>query len=197
MRGIRSRRPRCGDTPSCEIHVRLEPCRDEDIMQLLHWVGSANLMALWAGATFDWPLTAMQLRSYLQAARRPGSRMRIYRVVDDDDAWVGHLDFCPSARNDGSAQIGRVIVGDPRMRGRGVGRQMMAQILDVAFGELGLQRVDLHVARANTPGRRCYRGLGFRKARSIPHERVAAAGAYPTIRMAIDRETWRRKRREL
>lgn len=181
--------------PEYQIRVALEPCREDDIIQLLHWVDSAELMALWAGGTFEWPLTAMQLRTYLQSARRQGSLMRVYRAVDaDSGAWLGHLDFCPNARNDGGAQIGRVIVGDPGLRGQGIGRQMIGRVLDIAFEELGLQRVDLHVARVNSAARHCYKELGFRKVRGILYDRVVADGIYPTIRMSVDRDTWTRRR---
>jgi len=195
LRTGRSKTKRHRSAPDYQVRVRLEPCRDEDIIQLLHWVDSPQLMALWAGATFTWPLTAMQLRSYLEASRRDDSRMRIYRAVDaDGGAWLGHLDFCPNARNDGGAQIGRVIVGDPQSRGMGIGRQMIGLVLDVAFDDLDLQRVDLHVARVNSAARHCYRELGFRKARGILQDRVVADGIYPTLRMTIDRDTWRKRR---
>jgi len=191
----RSRARRRRSAPDYQVRVRLEPCRDEDIVQLLHWIDSPELMALWAGGTFTWPLTAMQLRGYLEASRRPDSRMRIYRAVDaDGGAWLGHLDFAPNARNDGGAQIGRVMIGDPQLRGMGIGRQMIGLVLDTAFDGLGLERVDLHVARINSAARRCYREVGFRKARGILVDRVVADGIYPTIRMTIDRDTWHKRR---
>lgn len=180
------------------LTLRLEPCRDEDIARLLRWIDSEHLMAFWAGGTFRWPLTGRELRAYLEASRRPESLMRVYRAVDAESGrWVGHLDVCPSTRHDGSAQIGRVLVGDPRLRGRGIGRQMLAQALDIAFFDMGLRQLELHVARANGRARRCYRALGFRRIRGVIMERLIGETRYPTIRMTIDRATWQRRRTRL
>lgn len=177
------------------IAVRLEPCRDQDITHILHWVDSEHLMAFWAGATFRWPLSGAELHEYLQQARAPDSTMRVFRVVDaQTGAWIGHIDLCPSARNDGTAQIGRVLIGDPALRGRGIGRQMVGQVLDIAFYEMGMWRVDLYVARANAPARRCYRSLGFRRLHGVAIDRLIGQTKYPTIRMTIDRSTWERRR---
>ena len=48
----------------------------------MHWIDSPELMALWAGGTFEWPLTTTQLRDYLHDSRSRRSLMRVYRVVD-------------------------------------------------------------------------------------------------------------------
>lgn len=155
-------------------------------------------MALWAGGTFRWPLNGAELHEYLERSRRPDSPLRVYRVVAAETGeWIGHVDLCPSVRNDGSGQIGRVLIGDPRLRGRGIGRRMMAQVLDVAFFELGLWRVELHVAKANPRARRCYRSLGFRRVRGMTLERMVGETRYPTIRMGLDRETWQKRRPQI
>jgi [ribosomal protein S5]-alanine N-acetyltransferase len=48
------------------------------------------------------------------------------------------------------------------LRGRGLGRQITRLILDWAFGELGVHRVELEVLAANQRAIRCYLACGFR-----------------------------------
>jgi putative acetyltransferase len=58
-----------------------------------------------------------------------------------------------------SASLGIAVHDD--FHGRGVGRALMQQLLDVADRWLGLMRVDLTVRDDNAPARRLYEKLGF------------------------------------
>jgi len=50
---------------------------------------------------------------------------------------------------------------DPIYWGRGIGTEVTHLVLDYAFNELGLHRVDLKVLEYNTRGIRCYEKCGF------------------------------------
>lgn len=61
---------------------------------------------------------------------------------------------------------------DPRARGRGVGEQLVATVLDSAASR-GLSRVVLEVAHENAPARRLYERMGFTptgRTGSMPHD---------------------------
>jgi [ribosomal protein S5]-alanine N-acetyltransferase len=51
----------------------------------------------------------------------------------------------------------------PGLRGRGLGKEITRLVLDWAFGELGLHRVELEVLASNTRAIRCYLACGFRQ----------------------------------
>lgn len=51
----------------------------------------------------------------------------------------------------------------PELRGRGLGRQVTRLILDWAFSDLGLHRVELEVLASNRRAIRCYSACGFRQ----------------------------------
>jgi [ribosomal protein S5]-alanine N-acetyltransferase len=55
--------------------------------------------------------------------------------------------------------IGLFVAG---LRGRGLGRQISRLILDWAFSDLGLHRVELEVLATNNRAIRCYLACGFR-----------------------------------
>jgi len=59
----------------------------------------------------------------------------------------------------GSRPVG---IFSPTLRGRGLGRQITALVVEWAFHELGLHRVELEVLASNAPAIRCYEAVGFR-----------------------------------
>jgi RimJ/RimL family protein N-acetyltransferase len=177
------------------MDVRLELCTDRDLRQLQRWVDSPELLALWAGPSFRWPLARGQLRRYLHESRQPYSRRRVYRAVDARTGeWVGHLDLSDIDQRRGTAWIGRVLVGDPALRGRGIGPAMIGRVLDVAFDDLGLTRVELHVAEINDRARRCYSGLGFVYCGIADRYSSVGDTVCALLRMAVERPIWEARR---
>jgi RimJ/RimL family protein N-acetyltransferase len=63
--------------------------------------------------------------------------------------------------------------------------------LDLAFEELGLSMVYLHVAEFNQVARRMYEQLGFRYAPLASGDALAWAGrGFAVLRMEIGRQQW-------
>jgi RimJ/RimL family protein N-acetyltransferase len=177
------------------MDVRLEPCTDRDLRHLRRWVDSPELLAFWAGPSFRWPLTRGQLRRYLHDSRQPYSRRRVYRTVEARTGeWVGHLDLSDIDQRRGTAWIGRVLVGDPALRSHGIGAAMIGQVLDVAFDELRLTRVELHVAEINDRARRCYSGLGFVYCGVADRYSYVGDTVCALLRMAVERPVWEARR---
>ena len=115
-----------------------------DFTRLVDWVsaaGAAELLPQWAGPIFTWPLDAAQFERYLEPARAVPPTRLVWRADDEAGAPFGLV--------------------DPARRGEGRSRAMVAAALAVAFGDLGLHRVELRVFDFNTPALRCYESLGF------------------------------------
>ncbi|MEW6321785.1 MAG: ribosomal protein S18-alanine N-acetyltransferase [Acidobacteriota bacterium] len=68
--------------------------------------------------------------------------------------------FCAFWRVGDQIHINNLAVR-PEWRGRGVGRALLAGVLEAAAG-LGAPRATLEVRRSNEPARRLYEGAGFR-----------------------------------
>src|SRR5690606_11371919 len=121
-------------------------------------------MLQWAGPSFVFPLNEFQLKEYLKEANGKNSASYIYSVVDADTGkLVGHISLTRIDCSNRSCWIGVFLIGDPDAKGKGICRQMMQQILTVAFEELKLHRVTLGVFDFNKPAIACYEGAGFQK----------------------------------
>ena len=70
-----------------------------------------------------------------------------------------------------SCEFGRFLVGDPDAHGRGVGFNAVLAALEVAFFQLGLDSVFLHVFAANEPAVRAFERVGFVKVGSTKADR--------------------------
>jgi RimJ/RimL family protein N-acetyltransferase len=73
----------------------------------------------------------------------------------------------------------------PGLRGRGLGTQITRLILDWAFGELGLHRVELEVLATNQRAIRCYLACGFRQEGVCREAELSPDGWHDFIEMAV------------
>jgi RimJ/RimL family protein N-acetyltransferase len=128
-----------------------------DAFTLMGWIDGPEELLTWAGPAFCWPLDQDQLADY--AGESLGQR-RIWTAVDScSGEAVGHASvrLDPEHR---SGRLGRVLVS-PGARGLGVGTAMLGKVLGLAFGTLGLHRVELGVFTHNTSAIRLYERSGF------------------------------------
>ena len=118
--------------------------------------------------------------------------LRLSFAIVHQGAHVGNVglkDYEPG-RKDAECFIE---IGDPRLRGKGVGRQAMALLMDHCFERLGLNVIRLGVFDFNHSAIRLYQGLGFR--RSGRYGWHWSSGRYhEVLGMFIDGDTWRLRR---
>ncbi|MCM3567255.1 GNAT family N-acetyltransferase [Neobacillus mesonae] len=144
--------------------IELKYFERSDFQQLIHWVESPEFLLQWSGPAFEYPLTESQLEKYIMNANHDNSDTLIFKVVDDETGnVVGHISLGRIDRKHRSARVGKVLVGDENARGKGIGRQMINEILKIAFDELHMHRVSLGVFDFNTPAIACYEKAGFVK----------------------------------
>ncbi len=164
-----------------------------DFKQLIGWVETPEFMLQWAGPSFVFPLNEFQLEEYLKDANRKNSSSYIYSVIDGDmDKVVGHISLTRIDRNNRSARIGRVLIGDSEVKGKGMCRQMMQQMLKIAFEELELHRVTLGVFDFNKPAIACYEKAGFQKEGLLRDHQKFGNEYWSLWEMAILEDEWLR-----
>jgi len=114
---------------------------------------------------------------------------RVFAVVTDGahvgNAGLKHVDMqCVQAEL-------WVYIGEPSARGKGLGSAATAALLDVAFREIGLARIYLHVAEFNMPARRMYERLGFiYEPMDSDDQPVWAERDFEVLCMGMRRDQW-------
>lgn len=97
-------------------------------------------------------LNEEQLEKYIES-----ENTLAFKVIDEETQEViGHISLGQIDNINRSVRIGKVLVGDTKMRGRSIGKHMMKAVLHIAFEELKLHRVTLGVFEFNTSAISCY-----------------------------------------
>jgi len=149
---------------SLQPSIELEPFTEADVDRLIEWVPSVEFLLQWAGPGFKFPLDRGQLERHLAKATGENPDRLIYTAVNSETGeTVGHGELLGIDRQNRSATIGRMLVGPPELRGKGIGEQIVRELLRVAFQELSLHRVVLRVLDFNKLAIRCYEKVGFKQ----------------------------------
>jgi RimJ/RimL family protein N-acetyltransferase len=167
--------------------VIFRPFRIDDADALLSWAPSADELLQWSGPNFTFPLDRQQLTDY--AATAGEHRRIISGEASDANEVVAHAELNVLPEHE-LGQMRRIAVA-PRWRGRGVGLALVTWLLELAFDQLGVHRVELVVFSFNEPARRCYERAGFREEGCARHARKASDGYWDLIYMAL-LEDWHR-----
>jgi len=139
--------------------IKLKTFKKSDFKQLINWINSEEFLIQWSGNAFTFPLDEQQLEKYIESATTLA-----FKVVDEETSDViGHISLGQIDNINKSARIGKVLVGNTKMRGRSIGKNMMKAVLHIAFDELKLHRVTLGVYDFNTSAISCYEKIGFVK----------------------------------
>jgi len=138
--------------------IQLELFKEEDFLRLINWVDSKKGMYIFSAETFRYPLTHQQLKEYIDAKDRIA-----YKVVDKTTgAPIGHANFSKINHLSKSARICCVLIGDDNKRNKGLGTQLMNELVRVGFNEMKFHRIDLGVYDFNTRAITCYEKCGFK-----------------------------------
>lgn len=139
--------------------IEFKPFERSHYPQLINWVQSPDFLLQWAGSSLHYPLTNEQLDNYQQ-----DPAILAYSVYQKGTSKViGHISLARIDQTNKSARVGRVLVGDPNVRGKGIGELMVNETLRIAFDELKLHRVSLGVFDFNLDAIACYEKVGFKK----------------------------------
>lgn len=139
--------------------IKLVPFKKSDFKQLINWINSEEFLIQWSGNAFTYPLNEQQLEKYTECANTLA-----FKIMDEETKVViGHISLGQIDNINKSARIGKVLVGNTKMRGRSIGKHMMKALLRIAFEELKLHRVTLGVYDFNKSAISCYEKIGFVK----------------------------------
>ena len=139
--------------------VRLGMLREADIDLLIDWDDDGRAARLGdSGPAFPRPEPG-QRKVWGERLLRDSVKDFAIRLVDDD-TLVGTISLGQIEWSNGVAELGMEI-GDPAMWGHGYGTEAVRLLLDFAFNDMNLHRVQLGVFRFNSRAVACYERVGF------------------------------------
>lgn len=163
--------------------IKLEAFGEEFFSDLISWVDSEEQLMQFAGPEFTFPLTKEQLEISLRDKHRFS-----FRVVNcKTNVTIGHSEIYLT---DHSAYLGRIIIGDKKQRGKGLGQQIVNLLLDFVFSKFDKIKVELNVFDWNIEAIKCYEKAGFVINPYKKNERQINNQIWTAINMTIDKSRW-------
>ncbi len=127
---------------------------EADFAWLQGWVTSPELLFQFSGEHFSYPLSLKQLEEY--RAEHPDRHMYTAWLEEHPIAFG---EIIP--QDNGLPRLGRILVGNPAMRGRGLGVRFIMALVEECKRLYVCNAVELNVWDENTPAIRCYEKAGF------------------------------------
>ena len=171
------------------IEIRLEELEPKDFACIRPWIDPRTFRM------FRAPVDDDQLSCLLTkyANGRPISLG--YRIVRTSDAVVIGLIHATIDWKNNLAHIGQIVVGEPALRGLGIGTDGMRRFLRVCFDDLGLHRAQLFVDENNFGAIACYQKVGF-QIEGLMREATKVGSKYISWHsMSILEDEWRSNQR--
>lgn len=137
--------------------VQLRLMQTEDCQVIVGWNAEKDLAYLqqWAGKqVYQYPLTEEQIKARCNV---PSSQ--ILMAFDGKEA-VGSVELDHIDLRLKTAHICRFLLPD-QAQGRGLGSQILKELIRMSFEEMGLERLTLRVYCFNIKAIRCYEKCGF------------------------------------
>jgi RimJ/RimL family protein N-acetyltransferase len=136
--------------------IEFRPFTNTDFDELISWVDSEELLMQFSGPNLKFPLTEEQLIRNISEPNR-----RAYAITETlTGKMIAYAEIYVTTEN--IASLDKIIIGDPKMRGKGIGLQIMQQLLFISFRILGTDVATLNVFDWNTSAIRCYEKAGFK-----------------------------------
>jgi RimJ/RimL family protein N-acetyltransferase len=174
------------------MNVHLLPFERSDFARLISWVPSAEFLMLWSGPFFTYPLDENQLETYYQSGQYDPPIRKIYKAVDAAGGHaIGHIELNNIDWRNLSASVSKVLVGLPTQQNKGCGTQMMQKLVEIAFDQLHLHRLELRVFDFNQPAIRCYEKVGFQIEGRLRDYRKVGEVYWSSCLMSLLEPDWR------
>lgn len=144
--------------------IQLAYFEESDFEQLIQWIDNEELLLMWSGGMFNFPLTTDSMKWYLEDVNDlEKSTAFLYKAIDTEtNKVIGHISLGGISKKNKLGRITRVLIGDTASKGKGYCKQMIQAVLKIGFDDLKLHRIELGVYDFNTAAIKCYENAGMK-----------------------------------
>ena len=138
---------------------RLRELEKRDLEKINAWRNDPALITL-LGAPFRYINLDVDIRWYENYMNNRGNTVRCAVVNEDDDEIIGLVSLTSIDYINQSAEF-HIMIGERKNQGKGAGTFAVQAMLDHAFQNMNLQRVELTVLESNERAKHLYEKCGF------------------------------------
>lgn len=133
---------------------------------LRQWDTGLRTHMMWCAGRFPYPPEPERFANALRTLRESTGDLP-YAAADESGRTVGF--FCLSPNAETHETMLKFVIVDHRLRGKGIGTEMLRLAVRKCFAETDAEAVQLNVFAQNPAARQCYRNAGFTE-RSVTPE---------------------------
>lgn len=167
--------------------VRLRPVMEADLPHFQRWLADAELRRLIASVE-EQPTMEEEFEWYVSRRQDPDSVLWAIESADDTGKLLGTVELRLNVNNR-RAEVG-IAIFDRAYWGKGFGTSAMRLVLDYAFGELELNRIELTTDTDNGRAIRSYEKCGFVHEGVLREHRIIEGEPSDSLVMSILRDDW-------
>lgn len=166
--------------------MRLRPVEEGDLPQFVRWLADRDV-ARWLERLEKAPTLEEEYEWWHDKRGDPDSVL--WAIEKDDGTLVGTTELRLTLRAE-RAELG-IGIHDKTQWSKGLGTEAVRLVVDYAFEELNLNRVELTTDEENARAIRCYEKVGFIREGLLRQHRLVDGRFGNTLVMGVLRDEWR------
>ena len=164
--------------------VQLEKFTKDDFERFISWIDSEEELIQFAGPLFNYPLSHQQLNNYLTQQKKSPYRVRLIETNE----IIGH---CELNFENKLPRLSRILIGDKRLRNRGIGNCILHQMISLIFTTTTIHTaIDLSVFDWNHNAVACYEKIGFKIRPEIKSSMLVSGKHWNAYNMILSRDDY-------
>lgn len=173
--------------------VMLREYRREDLHWMRQWVNDREIV-LHLSDIFLYPHALESTEAYLEAMLDGSTDSRGFVIADPvTEDYIGQVNLDSIDWKNRVGKIG-IVIGSTENLGRGYGTEAMKLLIDFAFLEMNLNRLELEVYDFNERAIRSYLNCGFIQEGRLREKQYKNGRYSDVIQMGILKSDWKRAR---
>jgi RimJ/RimL family protein N-acetyltransferase len=165
----------------------LRPMRRSDIDCQREFFNDAELA--WLNSTSPGAYAEIDADALFQSSAQDVLEA-VHFAIEVNQEYVGFCSLMNLANSNNTYELGITIV-ERRCWNRGLGKEVVALLLEHGFGELGAQTIELTTNARNDRAIGCFSARGFTEHNRVKSAILIAGEWVDMIEMSIDLKTWR------
>ena len=143
--------------------MKLRAYKKEDAALICKWIRTEEELYRWSADRYNkFPLSEKDIENNYLPQLEDGRFFPI-TAIDDNGIVIGHFIIrYPRDDDNSTLRFGFVIV-DPRLRGKGYGKEMLRLGIKYVKDNFTVKKIDLGVFENNESARKCYESVGFKE----------------------------------
>lgn len=167
---------------------KLRPIEPKDSQRIYEFLNDPDIYQSLGGFRFG--MSRYEAERWIELHSGYNTNDYIWAICDlDNDIYLGHVGLYKINYRVGSAEFG-IMIGDKTQWGKGIGKEVLRFIINLAFFELNLRRIELSVLANNLKAIKLYESVGFIKEGTLRQYQYKNGQYIDLIIMSILREEY-------